>query len=250
MADTVHDIPNFGLAGKNILVTGASSGIGSETARLLSQAGATLFITGRDEARLETTLNLLAGDGHQKFTGDLTNPQAIAELAEKVSGLDGMVFSAGITGHMPVKFISSEEIASYFGINYQAPVLLTAQLLKKKKIQPGASVVFLSSVAVKYPYFGGALYSSTKAALEAYSRVLAVELAPKGIRSNCVSPSFVKTPMVEKAGETISGEVLERFEKMMPLGFGSPDDVAKAILYLLSDASKWVTGTVLQLGGS
>lgn len=240
----------FSLTGKKILVTGASSGIGKETAILISKAGATVFISGRDHARLDETFSLLERIGHQVFTSDLTDMEAIAELTDKLPALDGIVHSAGITGHVPAKFIQKEDIDSYFSINYQVPVLLTAQLLKKKKIQPGASIVFLSSVATKYPYFGGALYSGTKAALEAYSRVLSVELAPKGIRSNCVSPSFVRTAMVEKAGETISNEVLEKFERIMPLGFGTPDDVAKAILYLLSDAAKWVTGSVLQQGGS
>lgn len=247
---TPHFSETFSLTGKKILVTGASSGIGKEAAILISKAGASVFITGRDKDRLNETISLLEGSGHQVFAADLTDTGAIAELTEKLPALDGMVHSAGITGHLPAKFIQKEDIGSYFNINYQVPVLLTAQLLKKKKINPGASIVFLASVATKYPYFGGALYSGTKAALEAYSRVLSVELAPKGIRSNCVSPSFVKTPMVEKAGETISNEVLEKFERIMPLGFGTPDDVAKAILYLLSDASKWVTGTILQLGGS
>jgi NAD(P)-dependent dehydrogenase (short-subunit alcohol dehydrogenase family) len=110
-------------------------------------------------------------------------------------------------------------------------------------------MVFISSVAARYPYFGGSLYSSSKAALEAYSRTLSLELAGKKIRCNCISPSFVETPMVEQAGETISNEVLEKFRQMLPLGFGKPSDVSHAILYLLSDAAAWVTGSTISLGG-
>jgi NAD(P)-dependent dehydrogenase (short-subunit alcohol dehydrogenase family) len=239
----------FSLIGKTILITGATSGIGREAAIAASIAGGTLIITGRNEEHLQDTFNKLTGQNHHMLAADLTNAEEIASLVDELPSVDGIVHSAGITGHLPVKFICSEDIASFFRINYEAPVLLTARFLKKKKLHNCASVIFLSSIATKYPYFGGALYSSTKAALEAYSRTLALELAPKEIRSNCISPSFVKTPMVEGAGEIISTDVLAKFEKMMPLGFGKASDVANAIIYLLADASKWVTGSNLVLGG-
>lgn len=239
----------FSLSGKTILITGASSGIGKQTAIDLSLQGATLIITGRDESRLNDILAQLSGENHRSLAANLLDFDNFPAFAESIPMLDGLVHSAGITGHLPAKFIASADIAETFNINYMAPVLLTAALLRKKKIAPKASIIFLSSIATKYPYFGGALYSSSKAALEAYSRVLSIELAPKEIRSNCISPSFVRTPMVEGAGKTISNEVLEKFEKMMPLGFGEPADVSNAISYLLSDASRWVTGTNLILGG-
>jgi NAD(P)-dependent dehydrogenase (short-subunit alcohol dehydrogenase family) len=239
----------FDLHGKSILVTGASSGIGKEAAIRMSQLGGTLIITGRNKDHLRETFELLQGSGHQILDADLVIPEQLEALVDLLPELDGVVFSAGITGHLPVKFITRAEVDTFFGINYTSVVLLTARLLKKKKLKNKASLVFLSSTATRFPYYGGALYSSTKAALEAYSKVLAVELAPKGIRSNCISPSFVKTPMVEGAAETISKEVLEKFEKMMPLGFGEPGDVANAIIFLVSDASSWITGTNLVLGG-
>jgi predicted outer membrane repeat protein len=239
----------FSLTGKTILVTGATSGIGRETAIAISRVGGIVIITGRNQERLKDTFSKLSGGNHLMISADLTNSDERISLVESLPEINGIVHSAGITGHLPVKFIGSDDIASFFRINYEAPVLLIARILKKKKLLNNASIVFLSSIATKYPYFGGALYSSTKAALEAYSRTLALELAPKGIRSNCISPSFVKTPMVEGAGETISTEVIDKFEKMMPLGFGEPDDVANAIIYLLADASKWVTGSNMALGG-
>jgi NAD(P)-dependent dehydrogenase (short-subunit alcohol dehydrogenase family) len=239
----------FSLQGKTVLVTGATSGIGRQAAIDLSAAGATLVITGRDEARLTETLSALKGAGHLPIIADLLDFDKFTSLAENLPLLDGIVHSAGVTGHIPAKFISANDISDIMRINYMAPVLLTAALLRKKKVAAKASIVFLSSITTKYPYYGGALYGSSKAAIEAYSRVLAIELAAKGIRSNCISPSFVRTPMVEDAGNTISTDVLAKFEKMMPLGFGEPSDVSHAILYLLSDASKWVTGSNMVLGG-
>ncbi|MFZ4546339.1 MAG: SDR family NAD(P)-dependent oxidoreductase [Bacteroidales bacterium] len=239
----------FSLNGKTILITGASSGIGKQCAIDLSASGAKLVVTGRDETRLHETMALLQGEGHHLFVADLLDFDKFTSIAESLPELDGVVHSAGITGHLPAKFISKNDISEIMQLNYMAPVLLTAALLRKKKIANKASIVFLSSITTKYPYYGGALYGSSKAAIEAYSRVLAIELAAKGIRSNCVSPSFVRTPMVEDAGKTISNDVLEKFEKMMPLGFGEPTDVSNAILYLLSDASKWVTGSNMVLGG-
>ncbi|MEA3504169.1 MAG: SDR family oxidoreductase [Bacteroidota bacterium] len=239
----------FTLNGKIILITGASSGIGKQTALTCSQQGATLIITGRDQNRLEETLKLLHGSGHQKIVADLTNEEAIKQLIGEIPKVDGVVHSAGITAHMPARFIKKKNVDQLFKINFEAPVLLTAALLAKKKINKGGSVVFMSSIASKYPFFGGALYSSSKSAIEAYSKTLALELAPKKIRANCLQPSFVKGPMVDGAEQTVSAEVMEKFEKMLPLGFGEPDDVANTIVFFLSEASKWITGSTLTLGG-
>jgi len=240
---------SFSLRGKTIFVTGATSGIGKQAAIDLSEAGAFLVITGRDETRLNETLASLKGGGHTHFIADLLDFDNFGVLAENMPSLDGIVHSAGITSHLPAKFIGAGDISEIMRINYMAPVLLTAALLRKKKVANKASIIFLSSITTKYPYYGGALYGGSKAAIEAYSRVLSIELAAKGIRSNCISPSFVRTPMVNDAGKTISTEVLGKFEKMMPLGFGEPTDVSNAIIYLLSDASKWVTGSNMVLGG-
>jgi len=239
----------FSLSGKTVLVTGASSGIGRQAAIDLSEAGATVVVTGRNPQRLAETYASLKGEGHSQFTADLTKHDTFGEMAEKLPVLNGVVHSAGFTNHIPAKFIAASDINDMMKVNYMAPVLLTAALLRKKRVAEHGSIVFLSSISTKYPYYGGALYSSSKAALEAYSKVLALELGSKGIRSNCLSPSFVQTPMVEGAGQTISKEVLEKFEKMMPLGFGETSDVSHAIIYLLSDASKWVTGSNMVLGG-
>lgn len=240
---------SFDLSGKTILITGASSGIGKEAANTISNHNANVIITGRNEQRLKESLEILKDAKHISITADLTDPEQRESLAEQTPEINGLVHCAGITTHMPAKFLRQQDIDETFTINYNVPVLLTSLLLKKKKILNNSSIVFLSSIATKYPYFGGTLYSSTKSAIEAYSRVLALELASKKIRSNCLSPSFVKTPMVDGAEKTISKEVLDKFEKMMPLGFGEPEDVANAIVFFLSDASKWITGANLLMGG-
>ena len=239
----------FNLEGKTILITGASSGIGQQTAITLSEYGASVAITGRNEERLNKTLEALTGGGHQIIVADLTDEAELDKIVTECGEIHGVVHSAGITGHLPVHFIKEKHLSEMFRINYEVPVLLTGKLLKKKKIAKNGSILFLSSIATKYPYYGGALYGSSKSGLEGYSKVLALEVAPKGIRSNCLSPSFVKGPMVDEAEKTISKDVLEKFEKVMPLGFGEPTDVANTIVFYMSDASKWITGTNLILGG-
>ncbi len=239
----------FSLKDKTVFITGASSGIGKQAAITASNHGARVIITGRNEERLKETLDLLEGEGHQMLAADLSDESELDRIVSELSEIDGLVHCAGITSHTPVHFIKEKHISQMFRINYEVPVLLTGKLIKKKKVTKGGSIIFLSSIATKYPYYGGAMYGSSKSALEGYARVLALEVAPKGIRANCLSPSFVKGPMVEEAGKTISKEVLENFEKVMPLGFGEPEDVANAIAFYLSDASKWITGTNLILGG-
>lgn len=249
MAKSKEFMKQFSLQGKTILVTGASSGIGRQVAISVAEAGALLYITGRNPERLEECFHSLPGKGHHFHQADLVDETAINALVDELDNLDGVVFSAGITTHTPTKFIREKDYSKIFEINYRAPVLLSARLLKKKKINDGASFVFMSSIASEKAYFAGALYSSTKSAIEAFSRTLALELSPKKIRSNCLQPTFVKTPMIEGAGETISQDVLKRFEETSPLGFGEPDDVANAAIFLLSDASKWITGINIPMGG-
>ncbi len=240
---------HFELKNKTILVTGASSGIGKEIALNISQSGGHVIITGRDKARLRKTFNILFGEDHSFHVADLSVDSELIALIDQLPLLDGIVHAAGITSHIPAKFINSKNINETFDINFNAPVLLMKQLLLKKLLNNSASIVFLSSIASKYPYFGGALYSASKLAIEGYSRTLALELAPKKIRANCLSPAMVQTPMLERTEETISKESLERLKVMHPLGLGLPEDVANAAVFLLSDAARWITGQNIILGG-
>jgi len=247
-------VDEFSLTGKTILVTGASSGIGREVAILAAKHGATLCITGRDETRLGETFGQLVDSSlvkcHSSFVADLTSETGMDALIEGLPLLNGIVHCAGIVGPLPVKFITQTDIDRMFGINYNVPVNLTGKILRKRKLANGASILFMSTIATKNPYFGGALYSGSKAALEAYSKTLALELVAKGIRSNCIMAGLVDTPMIENPSEkNMQAEALDRYLKRYPLGIGNPKDVADAILFFLSDGSKWITGTSLIMGG-
>ncbi len=179
---------------------------------------------------------------------DEVDEEEMKTLIDKLPNINGVVHCAGVTAHTPAQFIRPSKISQIFDINYTAPVLLMAGILRKKKMLEQGSILFLSSIASKRPYFGGSVYSSSKAAIEAYSKTLAVELGSKKIRSNCISPSFVQTEMVEQAKDVISDEKFKLMESTTPLGFGVPHDVLGAISFFMSDASKWVTGTNLALG--
>jgi len=240
----------FSLQGKTILVTGASSGIGKQTAILCSRYGAEVIITGRDQERLKQTLDALEPGKPRMHAADLTVTAEMDGLIALLPPLNGIVHCAGIVGPLPVKFICQENIDHMFSINFFVSVNLTSKLLRTKKILDHASILFMSTIATRNPYFGGALYSSSKAALEAYAKTLALEQVSRGIRANYLMAGLVDTPMIVNPSEdSMKEEALERYLKRYPLGIGAPEDVSKAILFFLSDASGWITGTSLILGG-
>ena len=240
----------FDLKGKTVLVTGASSGLGRQTAITASEYGARVVITGRNEARLNETFQSLCGEGHQQIIADLTIQADIDRLVATLPVLDGLVHSTGISDLSPARFITEAVIAKTFRISFDASVLLTAGILGKKKLAKGSSsIVFISSISTRYPFVGGAMYISAKAALEAYARVLALELASRGTRVNCIAPAFVRTPMLDETAGNFSQEAVDKIEERQLLGLGDPVDVANTIVFYLADASKWVSATNLILGG-
>jgi len=240
----------FDLTGKTVLVTGASSGLGKQTAITASEYGARVVITGRNAARLEETYQLLHGEGHLQFLADLTIQADIDRLVAGLPVLDGLVHSTGISELSPARFITEAVISRTFRISFDASVLLTAGILGKKKLtKSNSSIVFISTISTRYPFVGGAMYIGAKAALEAYARVLALELAGRGTRVNCIAPAFVRTPMLDETAENFSREVVDKIEQRQMLGLGDPTDVANTIVFYLADASKWVSGTNLILGG-
>ncbi|MDQ2822610.1 MAG: SDR family oxidoreductase [Pseudomonadota bacterium] len=237
----------FHLHGKTILVTGASSGIGRAVAIECARVGASLVVTGRDQARLDETMALMAPSAHGAHlavVADLTNPDQLTRLAEAAGQLDGVVHSAGIDGVAPVRMLRQAQLESVMATNYIAPVMLTQKLLYRKQLENGASLVFLSSIAAHTGTVGLGPYGSSKAALEGFIQPLALEIAPRGMRANTLAPGLVDTPLINYAVEWLAEQA-----KKYPLGLGRPEDVAYAAIYLLSDASRKVTGTHLHLDG-
>lgn len=246
--DTAANWNPFSLAGKTVLVTGASSGIGRAIAVDCSRAGARVVVTGRNEVRLAETLAALAGEGHLSVPADLTEADAPAALAAAVPVLDGVVQNAGINKRMPCQFVKEADMERILRTNLEAPILLQKALLKKKRLADGGSVVFTASLAAWRPSAGNAVYGATKAALIAYARNAALELAPRRIRVNCILPGMVWTEIL--ADTAISADAYKENEKTVPLGrYGVPADIAPLAVYLLSDASAWMTGTALNIDG-
>ena len=240
----------YSLEGKIILITGASSGIGQATAIECSKLGAKVIVTARNPERLQETFSLLEGEGHQQIIADISKEEDICSLAEQVPKLDGVVNNAGVAGTSLVSFYKREEIESMFNTNTMAAVMITKMLVKKKKLNNPSSIVFTSSAEGVFgstPANG--VYGMTKAALNAFMQTAALELGRKGIRCNTVNPSMVQTRMAVPTG-AISAEQLEIDRKKYPLGrYGEPRDIAFAIIYLLSDAASWVTGSAFKIDG-
>jgi NAD(P)-dependent dehydrogenase (short-subunit alcohol dehydrogenase family) len=239
----------FHLTGKRVLVTGASSGIGREICVRIADMGGIVVATGRDQRRLDETLTLLGGTGHRAVTADLTLAAERAALVGELSSLHGIVHSAGLMKQVPFRFLSEKHLRDMSLMNYEAPMLITQAILRGKALDDGGSIVFISSTAASLGAKALAAYSASKAAITAAMRVLALEVAPRRIRANCVAPAMVETPMAVQTGDTVSAETMNEHRKLYPLGFGLPDDVANAAVFLLSDASKRITGTTLVVDG-
>lgn len=234
---------------KNILVTGASSGIGRQIAITAASIGATVTLVGRNEERLKETLIAMAGEGHQFLVLDLAEQASFEAIVAKSKQFDGVVFNAGVVEYAPIKFLSFDKIYKIFSININSNIILSQQLLKNKLVAKKGSLVFISSISSKLGVPGTALYAASKAALSAFAKVLASEVASQGIRSNSVCPGIVLTAMTDQAMEATSTEDMEKGALLYPLGYGEPQDVAGMVMYLLSDISKWVTGTDIILDG-
>ncbi|MDE6637409.1 MAG: SDR family oxidoreductase [Muribaculaceae bacterium] len=239
----------FSLKGKSILVTGASSGIGRETAIICSKMGAQILVTGRNEERLRLTLNKLEGDGHMSLSVDLDETDQVNNLVKQCSLLDGIVHCAGIGDRTLLRNVQEKDIERVMNTNFNGPVLLQRMLLKAKKVKAKASIVFIASRAPFAPTIGNGLYSASKGALIAYSKVLGLELASKLIRVNCICPAMVWTELIERDASLLGIDYHEE-EKTYPLKrYGKSEDIANLVVYLLSDASSWMTGSCIDITG-
>ncbi len=237
----------FSLAGKTILITGASAGIGRGIAIACAGMGAQVILSARNTVRLQETLSALEGEGHCYLAADLTDTEQRAILVEQLPTLDGVVHCAGVGSRVPCKMVTQEDIDHVFQPNTEAPILLQSELLAKKKLQKQSSVVFIASAAATMPSMGNAVYSASKAAIIAYAKCLALELAPRKIRVNCISPTMVWTDLA-LVGATV--KQLAEAEKQYPLKrYGQPEDIAHLAVYMLSDACTWMTGNNVEITG-
>lgn len=238
----------YSLKGKTILITGASSGIGKATAIECSKLGATIILTARNEVRLKETLDQLEGNGHQIIVTDITKKDDRKRLAVSIPQIDGFVCNAGITKRKPISFVKEDELREIFETNTFAAFLLTKAIMKAKKMNKEGSMVFMASLAAKIVTPGNSMYAASKAAIESFSRSCALEYAAKGIRANAILPGMVETPLIN--GGMLSQEDMERDKQQYLLKrYGKPEEIAWAVAFLLSDASKWITSTSLFVAG-
>ena len=237
----------FTLADKTILVTGASSGIGRGIAIACAGMGARVILTARNQERLHETISQMEGEGHRVFTADLTDTAQRQALVAELPSINGLVQCAGVMNRVPCKLVSKGDIDSVFMPNVEAPMLLQAELLQERKINKEASIVYMASIAARSAVAGNALYSASKAALISYAKCLALELAPRKIRVNCICPAMVWTDLALEGAARVE---LEADQLKYPLKrYGTPEDIANLAIYLLSDASCWMTGSCVEITG-
>ena len=238
----------YSLEGKTILITGAASGIGKETAIESSKMGAKIVAVDLNADGLNALVPQLEGEGHLTFDGNLCNDEFLKLLAENAPVLNGVFLCAGVSDTTLVKFLTEEKIDRVFNINVKAPVMMLKYLLKKKKVADGGSLVWMSSYGAEKVEPGLGIYAASKSAVNGFMRAYAKELIGKKIRSNSIMPMMIKTELISTL-TTISKEDWKKQEAMYPLGFGAPQDVARVAMFLFSDASRWITGTQFKMGG-
>jgi len=238
----------FSLEGKRVLVTGASSGIGREVAVACAREGAMVVAAGRDETRLAGTLASLAGTGHVQVSGDLRSPEGRKAVVAAAGVVDGIVHSAGTTGVRLFRQVDATHIDEDFAINFDAPILLTQAMLAGRQVATGGSIVFVGSFAAHIGAKGSSIYSASKGALIPAARALAQEIgARQRIRVNVINASYVETPMTRRMQDRVLAEGDSLY--VPPLGIGRAEDVANGAVFLLAEASRWITRSILRIDG-
>jgi NAD(P)-dependent dehydrogenase (short-subunit alcohol dehydrogenase family) len=245
---------SFTLKNKNIVITGASSGIGRQCAITFSQMGANVILIALEEDKLLETKNLLLGGNNLFYTMDITRyeeiERIISDAVSKVGKISGFVHSAGIEMTLPLNILKPEHYAKVYSVNVISAFEISKKISQKKHLdESGASFVFIASIMSEYGQSGKIGYCSSKGALVAGARAMALELIAKKIRVNCISPAVVRTEMSQTLLDSLTPDAQNEVLKMHPMGIGHPQDVANGCVFLLSDASKWITGINLNIDG-
>ena len=243
----------FSLEGKNILITGASSGIGRQCAIDCSKMGANVVLTGRNRERLEETAGKLHFGNHKVLSIDLNDTdnlkKSILEIVTESGPFSGYVHSAGIEKTQLLKNLKPKDYLEVFSTNFIGGVEVLKYLTKKGNYNQGFKAVFISSITAHIARVGTLAYTASKGAIVSAVRELAAELAPRGININCISPGTILTPMMENYLSTLTEEDYKKRVSGFPLGLGQTTDVSNAAIYLLSDASRWITGQNITIDG-
>ncbi len=237
------------LQGKSILVTGASSGIGRATAILCSKMGASVILTARNEERLQETMKQMEGDKHRYVISDLSKLEDVSSLINEIEEIDGVVNNAGMNKILPIQYVNSEELLDTMQVNALSPILLTQGLIKKRKIRKGGSIVFVSSIAGHTrSSVGNSMYCASKGAVTGFVKCIAKELASKHIRCNEVLPGQSNTAIMSQGA--VSEEQMKELTSRIPLKrLGDPSEIASGIVFFLSDAASYITGSSLIIDG-
>jgi NAD(P)-dependent dehydrogenase (short-subunit alcohol dehydrogenase family) len=241
----------FSLQGKLVLVTGASSGIGLSICKSVVAVGGKVIGVARRADRLSEMVKDLGEANASFISADLSADTGIEKVISELPEINGVVYAAGISKLSPLKFIKRPVLEEVMNVNYFSMVLLLAHITRHKKLKRNAdsSIVLISSVAQQIGTKSSLLYTGSKGAMSAASRVIANELSSQKIRVNTIEPGMVQTAMASEMEDVLSSEAVEKDRKQYPLGYGTPEDVANAAIFLLSDASKWMTGQSLTLDG-
>lgn len=235
---------------RHILVIGASKGIGHACARKAADLGARVTAVARNEDRLQASMVELVGPTRvEPIAGDISSASFRRQLAERIDPIDGLVYSPNLVLPYPSKYLDVEMMMPVLQVNLLGAVELNTELFKSRRIPDGSSLVYISSVASQHPFEGGASYCMSKAALESYVRSIALEHGRRGVRANCIAPAMVRTEMFEETVGSWGDDVMAEYENSYLLGFGDPADVAELAAFLLSSASRWITGETYRMDG-
>ncbi len=240
---------------KIFLVTGGTSGIGAATVKTLSEEGATIIATASSTKSVEEAKAKMPDSNIEFLVSDMGNAKSIDDLVQyitkKYGSLNGIVFNAAYTCFMPIESWDDENFDKSFAVNVKGPYFLLQKLLPI--LSDESSILFTSTMFIEGGAVGASVYSATKSALLSFAKNLAIELAPRDIRVNCVSPGSIETPVYEKLGldEVQAEDFKKRNSRRIPLGhhFGEPADIAHAFSFLLSAEAKYITGTNLVVDG-